>query len=107
VSIVAIGSDASIESLKILGSKILLVKDIRNKDELMQVYSTILNSRAVIIEEEIYKSISSDLKNILSNMSRPPLLIIVPNFNRPETDRLREIHEQISLAIGVKLKWSK
>jgi len=107
LTIVAIGSDISIESLKILGARILLVKDIENKDELAQIYSTILDSRAVIIEEELYKVVSSDLENILSTMSRPPLLIVVPNFKKPETDRLKELHERISLAIGVKLKWSK
>ena len=49
LTIVAIGSDISIESLKILGARVLLVKDIENKDELAQIYSTILDSRAVII----------------------------------------------------------
>ena len=107
LTIVAIGSDASVESLKILGVKILLVKDIKDKDELAKMYNTILNSRAVIIEEELYKVVSSDLENILSTMSRPPLLIVVPNFKKPETDRLKELHKRISLAIGVKLKWSK
>jgi len=105
LSIVAIGSDIGIETLKIIGAKILTITDVRDEEELSKVYGSVINSKAVLIEDNLYRVLKADLENIISSLPSPPLIIVVPSFTVHETSRLREIHNKVSLAVGVKLKW--
>jgi len=105
LSIVAIGSDIGIEALKIIGAKILIISDVRDEEELSKIYGSVIESKAVIIESSLYEALRSDLENIISTLPSPPLIVVVPSFAMRETSRLRELHERVSLAVGVKLKW--
>ncbi len=105
LTITAIGSNISIEALKMIGAKILVLSDVRSEEEISKLYASIVDSKAVIIENEVYELVKSDLENIFQTLRTPPLLIIVPSLHTLETSRLKELHQKISLAVGVQLKW--
>ncbi len=107
MSIVAIGSSPAIDSLKLLGFKVYKVRKRLDKDAESEVLEKILESRAVILEGEIYAALRDKLKQILEAAAEPPLIVVVPSSEKSETYRLEELYNMISLAVGVQLKWKK
>lgn len=107
MSIIAVGSSPRIDSLMLLGFDVVKVPEKMSKEVEDEVLSRILGSKAVFIEGEIYRALSKRMKEILSVVQEPPLIVVVPGSGRGETYRLEELYNMISLAVGVQLKWRK
>ncbi len=107
MSVVAIGSSPAIDSLKLLGFKIYKVRGKIDKEAEAEILSKILESKAVVLEGEIYATLRSKIKELVEAAAEPPLLVVVPSTEKSETYRLEELYNLISLAVGVQLKWKK
>ncbi len=107
MSIIAIGSSPGIDSLRLLGFDVVKVPEKVSKETEDEILSSVLGSKAVLIEGEIYRTLRKRLKEILSVIQEPPLIVVIPGSGKGETYRLEELYNMISLAIGVQLKWKK
>lgn len=107
MSIIAIGSSPGIESLRLLGFDVIKVPEKLSKETEDEVLAKVLGSKAVFVEGEIYASIRKRLKEIISVIQEPPLIVVIPGSEKGETYRLEELYNMISLAIGVQLKWKR
>ncbi len=105
--LVAIGTSGGIEILNMLGFEVIMVPETLTKDKARDITGRILTSRITIIEEEIYKALKNDLKQLLALSKKPPLLVVIPSPEKGETYRLEELYNMISRAVGVQLKWRR
>jgi len=107
VSVVAIGATPTIDSMMLLGFKVIKVPERLSEALQEEVLSTVLGSKVVVIEEPVYAQIGERLDKILPYVKEPPLLVVVPSHRQPSTRRLEELYQKLSYAIGVRLKWVK
>lgn len=107
MNVIAVGSSFKIDALSMLGFEVIKVPELLSEDSLHQVLGRILTSRLVVIEEDIYNQVKERLQEVLETTRRPPLVVIIPTLKRGETYRLEELHNMISHAVGVRLKWKK
>ncbi len=107
MSVIAIGSSPAIDSLKLLGFKVFKVRGKIDKEAETEIMSKILESRAVVLEGEIYAALRDKIRELVEAAAEPPLLVVVPSSEKSETYRLEELYNMISLAVGVQLKWKK
>ncbi len=103
----AIGTSAAVEVLEVLGFSVVKVPKILPRYYVEDIMGKILESKIAILEEEIYLQLREKLGQVLRMIRRPPMVIVVPSFEKPETGRLEELHNVVSLAVGVQLKWKK
>lgn len=103
MSIIAIGEECSIEVYKIIGAKTFCISKINN-NTINTLLKLLEKGNVIIIEESLYKKIKSSLKGLRS-FKRENIFIVVPSIGRRETERLKELNEILSLAMGVELKW--
>lgn len=107
MDVIAVGSSFEIDALSMLGFEVIKVPELLSEDNLHHVLGRILTSRLVVLEEDIYVQVKERLQEVLVTTRRPPLVVIVPTLKRGETYRLEELHNMISRAVGVRLKWKK
>jgi len=101
--IVAITRSRYLESLKALGINAIVTNG--TGEQLWEkIHDNIAEYKALIIEEDLYKSIETKLKRYFQGLRYPPLLIIVPNAGERRSARLKDMYEYLSTAVGVKLK---
>jgi len=107
LSIAAIGSSKLVESFSIIGARTVIVDDPKSEEGLAKVMEAIANYKTVIIEEEVYSNVKEKLESVLSGMRYPPLIVVVPDLKNRGTSRLKDLHELLSVAVGVRLKWPR
>uniref|UniRef100_A0A7C4B9X3 V-type ATP synthase subunit F n=1 Tax=Thermofilum pendens TaxID=2269 RepID=A0A7C4B9X3_THEPE len=105
MSVVAIGATPTIDSMMLLGFKVIKVPEKLGETTQDEVLSVVLESKVVVIEEPVYAQISDRLGKLLSYVKEPPLLVIVPSHKQPSTRRLEELYQKLSYAVGVRLRW--
>jgi len=108
LSLVAIGSSGVIEGLSIMGADVLIVDNPKKDEEvLVKVMEAVSRYKAVIIEEDVYQAVKGKLETLLSGMRYPPLVIVIPGIRGKGTSRLKDLHELLSTAVGVRLRWPR
>ncbi len=98
--LIAIGRSGNVHSLKVLGIRVISLDEV-DSHTLME---RIREASAVIIEEDVYKEYEDRIKRVFKEMRYPPLIILVPGFGKTKTERLKDLYETLSTAVGVKLK---
>ncbi|RLE73484.1 MAG: hypothetical protein DRJ37_00080 [Thermoprotei archaeon] len=101
--IIAITRSRYLESLKALGIKAIVTNE-TGEQLWKKLRNHVAEYKALIIEEDLYKSIETKLKRYFQGLRYPPLLIIVPNVGEKQSTRLKDMYEYLSTAVGVKLK---
>ncbi len=107
MSAVAIGASPTIDSMMLLGFKVIKVPEKLGETLQEEVLSAVLESKVVVIEEPVYAQVSDRLSKLFSYVKEPPLLVVVPSHEQPSTHRLEELYQKLSYAVGVRLKWVK
>ncbi|MCD6208974.1 MAG: hypothetical protein J7J67_02155 [Thermoproteales archaeon] len=107
MDVIAVGSSFEIDALSMLGFEVIKAPELLSEDDIHHILGRILTSRLVVLEEDVYVQVKERLQEILETTRRPPLVVIVPTLKRGETYRLEELHNMISRAVGVRLKWKK
>jgi len=98
--IIAVGRSKSLELLRILGVEVRCVED----KDFKCLSEEIRGSKAVIIEEDVYREYEDSIKRLFKDMKYPPLVVVIPGREGRETERLKDIYNMLSVAMGVKLK---
>jgi len=99
--LLAVGKGKELESLRVLGVRVILLDE---ESDVRKVLEEILRSRAVVIEEDLYREMRSKLRRALEGVKYPPLVVVVPSPGREGTERLKDLYNLLSMAVGVKLK---
>ena len=107
MSLLAIGSSLELDALSTLGFEVMKISKILSEDEREEILGRVVTSKLVIIEEEIYKQLKDRLRDLLKILHSPPLIVVVPTLEKNKTYRLEELHDIISHAVGVRLKWKR
>ena len=107
MDVIAVGASFEIDALSMLGFEVIKTPELLSEDDVHHVLGRILTSRLVVLEEDLYVQVREHLEEVLETTRRPPLIVIVPTLKRGETYRLQELHNMISRAVGVRLKWKK
>ncbi|MEM0494920.1 MAG: V-type ATP synthase subunit F [Thermofilum sp.] len=107
LSVVAIGSTPTIDSMRLLGFEVVMVPEKLSESVEEEVISKVVESRVVIIEEPVYSQVSGKLRRLFTFLREPPLLVVVPSMKQPSTRRLEELYQLLSYAVGVRLRWAK
>lgn len=107
MSVVAIGASETIDPLRLLGFEIVKVNGKPSPDEIEAIVAKILENRVALVEGEIYSYVKDRLSQVMSVMKEPPLVVVIPSSEKASTNRLEELYNKLSLAVGVRLKWVK
>jgi len=107
VSVVAIGATPAIDSMLLLGFKVIKVPERLGESTQEEIVSALLESKVAVVEEPIYAQISEKLGRLLPYVKEPPLLVVVPSHEQLSTRRLEELYQRLSYAVGVRLKWMR
>lgn len=107
MSVIAVGSTPTIDSLRLLGFEVVRVPEKLREEEIEELVARIMESRVVVIEEPVHSQVSGKLHRLLSLVKEPPLLVVVPSMRQLSTRRLEELYQLLSRAVGVRLRWVK
>ncbi|MHB9303261.1 V-type ATP synthase subunit F [Thermofilum pendens] len=107
MSVVVIGSSPTVDSLRLLGFEVVRVPEKLGKAEEDEVVAKILESRVALVESEVYASVAERLRQVMSFVKEPPLLVVIPSSEKASTRRLEELYNKLSMALGVRLRWAK
>ncbi|QOJ79533.1 hypothetical protein IG193_03485 [Infirmifilum lucidum] len=107
MSVVAIGATETVDPLRLLGFEIVKVSGKPSPDEIEAIVSKILENRVALVEGEIYSYVKDRLSQVMAVMKEPPLVVVIPSSEEVSTNRLEELYNKLSLAVGVRLKWVK
>ena len=62
---------------------------------------------AVILTERLSKELHREKSKIISSGKGKPIFVVIPDFQGPTGQRIRELHELISESVGAELKFEE
>ena len=62
------------------------------------------NHRIILLPEKLAHQLREERRRSVETSGVPPLFVIVPDFKGPTGERIKELHQTISKAVGAKLK---
>ena len=76
------------------------------KSKLKEIMST-GEYRIILLPEKLASQLREERENPLEIGGVPSLFVIIPDFEGPTGERTKELHDIISKAVGVKLKYEE
>lgn len=104
MSVVAIGDNYFITTLRLAGVDRRKAHDVREAEQIIDELLKEGKCKVLIVPEDLALKLRRKREELLRKQQIYPVFAIVPGFGGAFGERVKEIHQFISQAVGVKLK---
>ena len=107
MSVTAVGDSYFITALRLAGVDGRNAHDAREAEQVIDQLIKEGRCKVLLIPEDLALKLKKKRKELSNNRRIYPVFAIIPGLNGPVGERVKEIHQFISQAVGVKLKLSE
>ncbi|MGQ9780726.1 MAG: V-type ATP synthase subunit F [Nitrososphaeria archaeon] len=104
MSVVALGDQYFVTALRLAGVDQRKAHDIREAERIIDELLEVGECKVLIVPEELALKLKKKREDLFREQKIYPVFAIVPGFGGAVGERVKEIHQLISQAVGVKLK---
>jgi len=104
MSVVAIGDHYFVTALRLAGVDQREVIDVSEAEQIIDELVKEEKCKVLIVSEDLALQLRRKREDLLRERQNYPVFAIIPGFNGAVGERVKEIHQLISQAVGVKLK---
>ena len=104
MSVVALGDNHFITALRLAGVDGRKVHDVHEAEQIIEELLREGRCKVLVVPEDLALKLRRKREELLRRQQIYPVFAIIPSFSGALGERVKEIHEFISQAVGVKLK---